>query len=81
MATILRIRGLRVVIYSNDHPPPHVHVIGSGREAKVRLSEHEHPSLMTNEGLTRRQLATALAEIERNRELLLKRWKEIHGDL
>jgi len=29
--TILRIDGWRVVVYPNDHPPAHVHVIGPGR--------------------------------------------------
>ena len=28
MPTVLRLGGLRVVIYPNDHSPPHVHVIG-----------------------------------------------------
>ncbi|WHZ20694.1 MAG: hypothetical protein OJF55_002843 [Rhodanobacteraceae bacterium] len=28
MPTILRLGGLRVVIYPNDHRPAHVHVIG-----------------------------------------------------
>src|SRR5690348_10264802 len=51
MPTILRFRGLRVVIYFNDHHPPHVHVIGPGREARIALGdEREHPWLMTNEG-------------------------------
>jgi hypothetical protein len=30
MPTVLRIGGLRVVIYLNDHPPAHVHVLGPG---------------------------------------------------
>jgi hypothetical protein len=30
MPTVLRIGGLRVVIYPNDHPPAHVHVLGPG---------------------------------------------------
>ena len=30
MPTVLRIGGLRVVIYPNDHRPAHVHVIGDG---------------------------------------------------
>jgi hypothetical protein len=37
MPTIKRIDGLRVMIYSNDHPPPHVHVIGADREAVFEL--------------------------------------------
>lgn len=35
---------------------------------------------MTNEGLSRRDLASALIEVGDNREFLLQRWREIHGD-
>ena len=81
MPTIFRVRGLRVVIYTNDHWPPHVHVIGSGREAKIALGgEGEHPSLVMNAGLSRPLLAAALVEINRKRDLLMQRWREIHGD-
>ena len=81
MPTIFRFRGLRVVIYTNDHRPPHVHVIGPGREARIALGdEREHPWLMTNEGLSRRQVAAALLKVSENRDLLIQRWREIHGD-
>jgi len=81
MPTNLRFGGLRVVIYTNDHPPPHVHVIGPGADARIALGgEGERPALITNEGLSRRELERALAEIGRNRVLLLQRWREIHGD-
>ena len=81
MPAILRLGKLRVVIYTNDHRPPHVHVIGSGAAARVALGEEdERPWLMTNEGLSRRQLGQALVEIGRNRDLLVQRWREIHGN-
>ena len=81
MPTILRFSGLRIVIYVNAHHPPHVHVIGPGREARIALGgEGEQPWLMTTEGLSRRQVAEALVEISRNRDLLMQRWREIHGD-
>lgn len=81
MVTLFRVMGLRVVIYSNDHWPPHVHVIGPDREARIALgSAGQYPSVLTNEGLSRRQLAAALIEVERNSALLLQRWREIHGD-
>jgi hypothetical protein len=81
MPTILRFQGLRVMIYANDHRPPHVHIIGPGNEARIALGgEGERPWLMTNEGLSRRQVAAALVEISRNRDLLMRRWREIHGD-
>ena len=38
MPTVLRLGGLRVVIYPNDHSPPHVHVIGPAGEAIFRLN-------------------------------------------
>ena len=81
MPTILRFRGLRVMIYSYDHRPPHVHVIGPGAEARIALGgEGARPWVMTNDGLSRRDVVRALAEIERNRDLLIQRWREIHGD-
>jgi hypothetical protein len=81
MPTVLRFKGFRVVIYTNDHWPPHIHVIGAGREARIALGGvGQWPSIVTNEGLSRRELAAALVEIDRNRELLIERWREIHGD-
>ena len=81
MPTILRFRGLRVILYANDHWPPHVHVVGPDRAAKIALgSEGDYPTIVVNEGLSRRQLAEALSQIHQNRELLRQRWREIHGD-
>jgi hypothetical protein len=81
MPTILRFRGLRVMIYSYDHRPSHVHVIGPGAEARIALGgEGARPWVMTNDGLSRRDVVRALAEIERNRDLLIQRWREMHGD-
>ena len=37
MPTVLRIGGLRVVIWPNDHRPAHVHVIGPDGEAVFNL--------------------------------------------
>jgi hypothetical protein len=82
MATIFRSCGLRFMIYSNDHPPPHVHVVGPGREARVQLGDFGMPpSVMTNDGLSRRELAFALIEIDTQQARLLQRWREIHGDV
>lgn len=81
MATIFRVRGLRFVIYSNDHPPPHIHVIGADREARIALGDGRcSPSVITNDGLSRGELAVALFETNLHGELLLRRWREIHGD-
>ncbi|MCY4396412.1 MAG: DUF4160 domain-containing protein [Rhodospirillaceae bacterium] len=37
MPTVLRLDGLRVVIYPNDHRPAHVHVVGGDGEAVFDL--------------------------------------------
>ena len=37
MITVLRADGFRIVIFSDDHQPAHVHVFGDG-EAKINLS-------------------------------------------
>jgi hypothetical protein len=55
MPTILRIDGLRVVIYPNDHSPEHVHVIGPDREAVFELHCPDGPvALRESVGFTKR---------------------------
>lgn len=81
MVTVLRVRSFRIVIFSNDHAPAHVYVIGPDCEAKVALGEAgEHPRLVTNDGLTRPELESVLRAIAGRVELLRQRWREIHGD-
>ena len=81
MVTVFRVRRFRIVIYSNDHWPAHVHAIGPDCEAKIALGESsEHPQLVTNEGLTRAELVMVLTEVDEHIELLRQRWREIHGD-
>lgn len=81
LPTILRFRGLRVVIHVNDHWPPHVHVLGVDRAAKIELgSEGDYRRVVVNEGLSRRELVQALVQIHHHRQLLRQRWSEIHGD-
>jgi len=39
VATAFHSRRLyRVVVYANDHPPPHVHAVGKGCEARFKLN-------------------------------------------
>lgn len=46
MPTVLRIDGLRVVIYPNDHRPAHVHVIGADAEAVFELYPRHGPVVL-----------------------------------
>jgi hypothetical protein len=56
MPTVWRFDGLRVVIYSSDHRPEHVHVIGAGVEAVFILHcPAGPPELWENYGFSRPQ--------------------------
>ena len=57
MPTALRVDGLRVVLYPNDHRPPHVHVLGAGTEAVFILNcPAGPPTLRGNYGFTTGEL-------------------------
>lgn len=38
MPTIGLVDGVRIVVYINDHPPPHVHAVYAEFEAKVSIA-------------------------------------------
>lgn len=78
MVTVHRFDGLRFVIFSNDHDPAHVHVIGAGREAKIQLVG-EAPLLIWQVGFSPTDLRRIIEEVRRERFRLLKRWKDVHG--
>lgn len=79
MVTVLRAYGLRVVIYTNDHDPAHVHVFGDG-EAKINLLGAEGaPELVWAEGMSRGDIRRALRLVTEELTTLLARWEEIHG--
>jgi hypothetical protein len=79
MVTVLRVDGLRVVIYVNDHQPAHVHVFGDG-EAKINLLGAEHtPDLVWADKMTRGEVRRAIRIVIEHQEFLLQRWEDIHG--
>lgn len=78
MVTVLRAEGLRVVIFTNDHAPAHVHVFGDG-EAKIHLGNAGGvPELIRADGMSRSEIRRAVRIVAANRALLLARWEEIH---
>ncbi len=80
MPTVLRIGGLRVVVYPNDHRPEHVHVIGQGHEAVFELNgKKQTVTLRENYGFTRRDLARIERELLKSLTVLLSEWEGIHG--
>jgi len=80
MPTVLRIDGLRFVIWPNDHAPPHVHVFSAEAEAKIDLGElNGYPRLIENRRMKKNELAKALKGVFENRSMLLNKWSEFHG--
>jgi hypothetical protein len=65
MPTVLRIEGLRVVIYPNDYPPAHVHVIGPRWVVVINLR-----------GPEARRVLRLIADHQR---ALMEAWRRYHG--
>ena len=78
MPTVLRIDGIRVVIYPNDHRPAHVHLIGEGAEALFEI-DRDGVVLRENYGFPAHRLPRLAAELARRRDVLLSEWNRIHG--
>lgn len=80
MPTIFTHAGHRVVIYSNDHRPAHVHVLGSGCEAVFELDcPWGPPCLRENDGYTQKHLGRLAGALKTELGQLCWRWEEIHG--
>ena len=79
MPTIINEDGFRVVIYMDDHLPPHVHVFKGKEEAKIDLgSEDKAPSLIET-WMNKKNTKKAMKIVMYNQSWLLKSWREIHG--
>ena len=82
MSTVLRIDGLRFVIWPNDHSPAHVHVFSADGEAKIELATADgFPRLAENRRMKPAELAKALAAVFANQQKLTAEWKVLHGKL
>ena len=79
MVVVMRRYGLRVIIYRDDHPPAHVHVIGDGEAKIVLFGDDGAPKLLTADGFKRSDVRRAMDIVTDNRDDLLRRWREIHG--
>jgi len=81
MRTVLRIDGLRVVIWPNNHRPAHVHVKNAGGEAVFNLHCPGGPPVL------RESYGFRLADLNRIEDMLAAaitvlcaEWRTIHGD-
>ncbi len=79
MPTIFRLDGFRVVIYTNDHSPAHVHVIGTTAEAVFELHCNEGPvTLRESYNVEKKELWHLMKELDMQLSLLCDKWEQIH---
>jgi Domain of unknown function (DUF4160) len=82
MPTVLPVsKGWRVVIYPNDHLPPHVHVIGVDEHARFELHcDLGQVRLLSNIGFSLGQLKLIEAYLLNHLAHLCSEWGRIHGN-
>lgn len=79
MVTIYRAHGLRVIIFTDDHEPAHVHVFGDG-QAKINLIGPDGvPALVKAEGMKANDLRRAMQMVRDRQGQFLAKWREFHG--
>jgi hypothetical protein len=82
MPTVFAVGAYRIVVYPNDHQPPHVHAVGPGGEARFALGRRPADVRLMDAASTipRAAMRAITAEvIDRHPECLAK-WRKIHGD-
>lgn len=68
-----------VVIYTRDHPPPHVHVFNADGECVVTLGSFARgPALREASGMRDRDVVRAVRLVEANQTRYLLHWRKIH---
>ena len=82
MPTVLRIDVLRVTVYPNDHPPPHIHVVGAKGEAVFLLNCPGGPvELRESYGFNGPELRQMAAHLLAHTPALYTEWETIRGNL
>jgi len=80
MVVVHRAHGFRFVIYTLDHEPAHVHIVGGEGQAKINLlGPRGRPVLVWSVGVKRSDLRRLFAEVVERRVAFLKDWERIHG--
>ena len=81
MPVVFREGGLRYFFFSNEgdpREPPHIHVKGGGRDAKIWLEPDV--SVVDSYGFNSRDLGNIIRIVSENRDRILRAWHEYFGD-
>jgi hypothetical protein len=75
MPTVHRLRGLRLVMFTNDHDPPHFHIEGPGWSLRVHLGTWKTRAVRGRP----RDYADAIAWARENEAELMTIWRSLRG--
>jgi len=79
MVVVYRVQGFRFVIYTLDHEPAHVHIIGAGQAKFNLVGRGGEPQVVWSVGIGRADMRRLVAEVVERRDRFLKEWERIHG--
>lgn len=81
MPKVVEADGFRVVVWSNDHPPPHVHVFKAEGECLVAIGRpgREGVSLMKVRGMPFMGVKAALSLVAKHQWAAWQVWRKVHG--
>ncbi|GHT65950.1 hypothetical protein FACS189452_00970 [Bacteroidia bacterium] len=75
MPTLISLGGLKVRVYTREHEPMHVHVIGSDGAAKFNIEDDI--TLVDNKGLSSKEISKSKEIIKTNIDNIRSEWKRI----
>ena len=67
------------MIYTDDHEPAHVHIVGPGLAKVHLLGPDGQPEAIEVRGIKRSDMRRLYAEIVERRDEFLAEWERIHG--
>ena len=80
MPVIHREHGLEFVLYTRDHPPPHLHVFDAEGECVIEIGDASRaPEIREVHNMRNRAVVRIVRSVEEHQEVWLQRWREIHG--
>ena len=74
---VLRVDKFRIMIYSDDHSPAHVHVQSAGNDVKIRL---DPVTVVKNGGFGPKDVSRAMRIVEEHQDYLLTEWRNHFGN-
>ena len=78
MPTLFILFGLRFYFYSDEHLPVHIHV--QNGDGKAKFNVVPEISMVHKKGIKQKDLKMAESIIIENREVIIARWEEFHGN-